>query len=207
MKKTFLLTSILACTLSMTVTSCGSKTTENNQSTEVSVRTTISVDEILTNPADYVDKTVTVEGVCSHLCKHGGRKAFLAGSANNFLIRCEAFPVMGTPFPASTIHHPMTVTGVLREERVDEAAVQEMERIYAEAQFQAQQDSNDVASQSEIGASCDTEQAARGQQGLADFNARMADYRARIARREAAEGIPYLSFYYIEAADYNLLDD
>ena len=32
----------------------------------------------------------------------------------------------------------------------------------------------------------------------------MADYRAKIAARTEAEGIPYLSFYYIEALGYTI---
>ncbi|MDE5607643.1 MAG: DUF4857 domain-containing protein [Muribaculaceae bacterium] len=185
--------------------SCGSKSGESASATADSNATSaITVDDVLTSPADYVDMEITVEGVCSHLCRHGGRKAFLAGSANNFLLRCEAYPLMNEPFPASTIHHPMTVKGYLREERVDEEAVQQMEWSYNEAMLNAAAQGQEF--DTEKAAQCDTEQAARGQQGLADFNARMADYRARIKARQDAEGIPYLSFYYLEAEDYEVLE-
>ncbi|MBD5214413.1 MAG: DUF4857 domain-containing protein [Bacteroidales bacterium] len=182
--------------------SCGSKNASSVKDSDIA--SGLTVDEVLTSPADYVDKEITVEGVCSHLCRHGGRKAFLAGSANNFVLRCEAYPLMGEPFPASTIHHPMTVTGYLREERIDEEAVQNMEWVYNEAKLNAAAQGQEF--DEEKAAQCDTEQAARGQQGLADFNARMADYRARIKARQDAEGIPYLSFYYLEAEDYNVLE-
>ena len=42
--------------------------------------------------------TVTVEGLCSHLCSHGGRKAFLAGTDTTVILRCEATAEMGGAF-------------------------------------------------------------------------------------------------------------
>ncbi len=183
---------------------CGSNSGNSTAETADSYSSALTVDEVLTNPTDYVDQEIEVEGVCSHLCRHGGRKAFLAGSANNFLLRCEAYPLMNESFPPTTIHHPMTVKGFLREERIDEDTVQEMEIAYAEAIRAAEERGQEF--DEERAAQCDTEQAARGQQGLADFNARMADYRARIAQRRQSEGIPYLSFYYLEAKDYEVLE-
>lgn len=166
---------------------------------------TISVDQLLADASDLVGDTVTVEGVCSHLCKHGGRKAFLVGSADSVMIRCEAFPAMGEPFPKSVIRHPLAVKGVVREERIDEEAVASMEAQYAES-LKTQADSvKENGASHENG--CSTEKAAKGQKGLTTFEERMADYRAKIAAREAAEGKPYLSFYYLEAISYEELPE
>ena len=206
MKKSLLLLASLL-TLALSVTSCGGSSTKT-----VAVApdaTAITVDELFADPDALVGDTIVIEGVCSHLCRHGGRKAFVVGSADSLIIRCEAYPLMGEPFPKSTIHHPIQVTGVLREQRIDEAAIIEMEQQNAErlnniAQEQGEEMA-ELASRAATG--CDTERAAQGQKDLITFNERMADYRTRIAARQEKEGKPYLSFYYLDAMSYNTLEE
>lgn len=206
MKKSLLLSAILA--FSMSAVSCGGnsqKATEENQEEVASV----SVDEVLANPDAMVGDTIVLEGVCSHLCRHGGRKAFVAGSADSLMLRCEAFPLMGQPFPKTTVHHPIQVTGIVREQRIDEAAIVAMEKQNAErldniAQEQGEE-SAELASRAASG--CDTERAAQGQKDIETFADRMADYRARIAARQEKEGKPYLSFYYLDAISYKTLEE
>ena len=181
MKKSLFFASILS--LVLTLVSCGGNAQKSDSSEAVDIAS-ISVDEVLANPDAIVGDTIVVEGVCSHLCRHGGRKAFVAGSADSLMLRCEAFPLMGEPFPKTTVHRPIQVTGILREQRIDEAA--------------------EIASRGESG--CDTERAAQGQKDLNTFKERMDDYRARIAAREAAEGKAYLSFYYMDAISFETLE-
>ncbi|MDE6225425.1 MAG: hypothetical protein K2M25_04730, partial [Muribaculaceae bacterium] len=85
-------------------TACGSN--KNQQATD-EITDALTVDEVFETPDKYVGDTITLEGICSHLCSQGGKKAFLQGNADNVQIRCEAFPLMGEPFPKTTIHHPM----------------------------------------------------------------------------------------------------
>lgn len=206
MKKSLLFASLL--TLCISMVSCGgnSKKSAEEQTPEVA---SISVDEVLANPDSMVGDTIVIEGVCSHLCRHGGRKAFVAGSADSLMLRCEAFPLMGQPFPKTTVHHPIQVTGILREQRIDEAAIVEMEKQNTErleniAQQQGEE-SAELASRAASG--CDTERAAQGQKDIETFADRMADYRDRIAARQEKEGKPYLSFYYLDAISYKTLDE
>lgn len=206
MKKTLFLATILLA-LALSATSCGGNSRQNTANpVEVAA---ITVDELFADPDALVGDTVVIEGVCSHLCRHGGRKAFVFGSADSLIIRCEAYPLMGEPFPKSTIHHPIQVTGVMREQRIDEAAIREMEQQNAErlsniAQEQGE-DMAELASRAATG--CDTERAAQGQKDLITFNERMADYRTRIAARQEKEGKPYLSFYYLDAISYTTLEE
>lgn len=203
MKKTIYLFAAMALTL--IATACGgSKSSQNTEADNNS--SALTVDELLTDPAGYVDRTVTFEGICSHLCKHGGRKAFVMGNADNMLLRCEAFPGMDEPFSADAIHHPIRVTGTFREERIDESYLQELERTEQERAYNINQNGGDV-NPGEQESGCDTERAARGQQDLNTLNERIADYRARIAERDSLEGKPYLSFYYLEATGYEILPD
>lgn len=204
MKKTSIFTFLALFCLALV--SCGgsSKSASSEEAAGA-----ISVDQLLADAENLVGDTIEIEGVCSHLCRHGGRKAFVVGSADSVLIRCEAFPLMGEPFPKSTIHQPIRVKGVVCEERIDEEAIQKMIQQYAETQKAAAEKAaeagEDAPAEVEVG--CATERAAQGQKNLTAFEDRIADYRAKIAARQAKEGKPYLSFYCLQAISYEILPE
>lgn len=182
--------------------SCGA--TDKGAVADSATEASITVDQALSNPDSLVGDTIVIEGVVSHLCRQGGRKAFVAGEGDNVMLRCEAYPLMGEPFAKETVSRPIKVRGVFREERIDEAAIVEMEKQNAirlqNIAAESGEESAERASQTESG--CDTERAAQGQAEMTTFNERMADYRAKIAEREANEGKPYLSYYYLDALSY-----
>ena len=101
------------------------------------------------------------------------------------------------------------MTGVFREQRIDNDLVAEMEREFNERIDQIAEERGEESAQRAANASvgCDTERAAQGQQDLTTFKERMDDYRARIAAREAAAGKAYLSFYYMDAISFDILED
>lgn len=203
--KSFITTAVAALAMLFTA-SCGS--TDRNSVTETA-ETAISVDSLFVNPDAFVGDTITVEGVCSHLCKHGGKKAFLVGSDQNTLIRCESTADMGGYFPQETIHHPLRVTGVLVEYRIGENEVVAMEEQHAQqvAMVAEQQGAEQADAVANDAGGCDTERRAQGQADINTFADRMADYRAKIAARNEAEGKPYISTYYIVANSYEILPD
>lgn len=205
MKKSLFFSTIL--TLALSFASCGGNTTSSDK--EANETSAITVDEVMADPDALVGDTIIIEGVCSHLCAHGGRKAFVAGSADSLVLRCEAFPLMGEAFPASTVHRPIQVTGILREQRIDEEAIKKMEennarRLENVANSQGKESAERAA---QAASGCDTERAAQGQKDLTTFDERMADYRSRIAARKEKEGKPYLSFYYVDAISYRTLEE
>ena len=208
MKKNFIIA--LAVIASAFTYSCGNSGKNAAETTQSEQSSAMTVDQVLADAPNLVGDTITFEGVCSHLCKHGGRKAFVLGSNDSLLLRCEAYPIMGTPFSKESIHKPIKVNGILKEERVDEKAIAEMEHQYAmlnntdDASAQFGESAEKTA---EPTGGCDTERAARGQQNLTSFADRIADYRARIAQRNEKEGKPYLSFYYLEAISYEILPE
>ncbi|MDE6120580.1 MAG: hypothetical protein K2F63_02195 [Muribaculaceae bacterium] len=163
----------------------------NKEAADTKETTVLGVDAVLTDAETLLGDTISVEGLCSHLCKHGGRKAFLVGQDSTQVLRCEATAEMGGAFAPDCIGKELTVTGIVRENRIDEEAVAAMEA------RQASLDSAAVAHEA-----CDTEKKAQGQAGLSTFAERMADYRAKIADRNEKEGKAYLSFYYLEALSY-----
>ena len=156
----------------------------------------LEIDELLAAADSLAGQTVTIEGVCTHTCKHGARKIFLMGSDDSKTIRVESGQ-MGKAFDQKCVNNIVRVKGTLREERIDEAYLRNWE-----AQVAAQ-----TAEQHGNGeAGCDTEKAARGETANTT-EGRIADFRAKIAAREAAEGKAYLSFYYVDAQSYEILDE
>ena len=198
MKKTVLSILVIACVAIFSA--CGSKSTsaagENTESES------ITVDEVLADADRYVGDTITVEGVCSHLCAHGAMKAFIAGSSDTVILRCEANPHMGEPFPVRLVRRKVQIKGILAEQRLDSAAVDNMEEQYKAALAEAEAEGKNETETGHKGGACATERTAHGQAKITDFNARMEDYRQKIAARNQKEGKPYLSFYYLDAISY-----
>lgn len=203
MKKTIFSIFVIVCVA--LISSCGNKS--GKAAGENSESGVLSVDEVLAGPDRYVGDTITIEGVCSHLCAHGAMKAFIAGSSDTVMLRCEANPHIGEPFSVGLLHRPVRIKGILAENRIDSAAVCNMEEQYKAAVAKAEAENKDAGETGHKGGACATERAAQGQVDITDFNARMEDYRQKIADRNRKEGKPYLSFYYLEAISYSLLPE
>lgn len=204
MKKSFII-SAMAFIGMMIVTACGNKAATEAEVTD----NTVSVDSLLVTPEAYLGDTISIEGVVSHLCAHGGRKAFVLGSSDSVMIRCDATPEMGGAFPQDCIHHPIMVKGVLVESRLTEDDVKQLEAQHAEQvkMIAEQAGAEQAAAVEKAATGCETERKAQGQGEIETFEAQMADYRVRIAARAEKEGKPYLSSYYIEAVSYEILPE
>ena len=184
-----MLTTITACLL----TSCKSKTTQSATSqSQMSQSQILEVDDILARADSLTGKTFTTEAICTHICAHGGGKIFLMGSDDTQVIRVEA-GTLGA-FDPKCVNSIVRVTGTLKEQRIDEAYLQNWE-----AQLKAQ-----AAEKHGTGeAGCDSEKKARGETANSP-EARIADFRAKIADRKAETGKEYLSFYFMEANSYEV---
>ena len=94
---------ILAASL-MTFTAC------NKQQAQPEV--VYSVDEVYAQGENLVGDTILVEGNCLHLCKHGGKKAFLRSSEEGEFIRANA--VEFESFVGECVNNEVRVRGILR---------------------------------------------------------------------------------------------
>ena len=174
--------------------SCGGNAGTKN-TTDKQAAAAVEVDALLADAAKFTDKEVTVEGICTHICQHGGKKIFLMGTDDTQVIRIEAGEAIGA-FDAGCVNNVVRATGRLVEDRIAEAYLAEWERSIADAA--AQQHGTDEGG-------CTTEKQARGESQTASTSQRIADFRARIADRKAREGKEYLSFYHIEGDTYEIL--
>lgn len=194
MKNCFLCVSILLMGAFISFTSCENKN-KKSEST-VATETILEVDDVLQSSDSLVGKLIVMEGVCTHICSHGGKKMFLMGSDDSKTMRVDAAEKIGS-FPSDVVNSMVAVTGVLLEERIDEAAIRTMEEQYASQQNQHHGE--------DVEAGCATEKTAHGQEELDSFAQRMQDYRVRIAARKAKEGKEYLSFYAVTGESYKVL--
>lgn len=87
--------------------------------------TVYSVDEVYVHGDSLAGDTIYVEGNCLHLCKHGGKKAFLRSSEEGEFIRANA--VEFESFAGECVNNKVRVYGVLRavEVPVEQPAVEE----------------------------------------------------------------------------------
>ena len=183
----------LACGACASV-SCGgnASTKAKTRQTEAARPAALEIDELLASADSLAGKTDTIEGVCTHTCRHGARKIFLMGSDDTQTVRVESGE-LGS-FDPQCVNRIVRVTGTLDEQRVDEAYLAAWEE-----QTKAQTGERHGTTE----AGCDAEKAARQETG-ATVAERIADFRAKIAARKAAEGKDYLSFYYVTATSYEI---
>lgn len=194
MKSSKILAIAFAAFFSATLVSCSnSKKSEQNQEVvEISI---MQVDDLLAKADSLVGQEVTFEGVCTHTCKHGGKKAFIMGTDDTKTIRVDANGEIGS-FPSDVVNNIVEIQGTLVEERIDEAVIQRMEQQY--------QDANAVAHGKNKEVGCSSEKKAHGQKDINTFEKRMQDYRDKIAVRKEKEGKEYLSFYAVKGISYKV---
>ncbi len=179
MKTNKLMLSATAFLLLLAGVGCGNRTTKAESAVaaaEAAVGEALQIDDLLAGADSLAGKEVWIEGVCTHACKHGARKIFL----------------MGRKFDPQCVGSIVRVKGILREQRVDEDYLRSWEE---QVRTQAGEQHGTTA------AGCDSEKKARGETA-ATVEGRIADFRRKIAERNAAEGKPYLSFYFVEAQSY-----
>lgn len=198
MKKISLWSALALLVITLGMTSCdSSKDSKSEETTEtVAASDILEVDALLNNPEEYVQQTVTVEGVCTHICKHGGGKIFLMGSDDTKSLRVEAGEAIGS-FPQECVHSIVRVTGVLVEDRIDEAYLSQWEARVAE------QASAEHGTGEEGG--CAADMKANAESAAGSIAERIANFRARIAERSEREGKAYVSLYHMEGKTFEIL--
>lgn len=192
MKTRSLLVAFMAFS-ALTFSACSNnKKNDTQQASEATSSAALSIDEVLASADSLAGKEVTIQGICTHTCKHGATKIFLMGSDDTKTIRVEACK-LGS-FDSKCVNSIVEVKGTLVEDRIDEAYLQNWEKQLS-AQTEKQHGDGE--------AGCDTEKKARGETGNT-AQERIADFRAKIAQQKAQTGKDYLSFYHIDAASYDI---
>lgn len=167
---------------------------QNQLQTETALVNILQVDDVLKQAAALAGDTIEAEGICTHICAHGGGKIFLMGSDDKQTIRIEAGKEFGK-FKPETVNNIVRVKGTLVEERIDETYLAQWEE-----RLKAQTEEKHGKGE----AGCSSEQKARGENTSNTQEERIANFRKRITERQAQEGKAYLSFYHINATEYSI---
>lgn len=92
------------------ITSCGN-TPKNTASTETGTAK-VEFASLISNPGDYMGKTISVEGKVVHVCTHTGKKLFIVGENPDVRLYIQAGENM-PKFPMELLGSTVVVEGTL----------------------------------------------------------------------------------------------
>ena len=187
LKRTLSIATLLVVAIAV-FTACGNK----QQKSKAEAAQPLTVDSLMAQADRLVGQTVTLQGLCTHTCKHGAKKIFLRGSDDSQTLRIDAGELGA--FDTACVNKQVRIVGTLSEERIDEAYLQRWEERLKE---------NNAIQHGQGEAGCATEKNAR-QETADTADGRIADFRAKIAKRQVEEGKDYLSFYFVKASSYEI---
>jgi len=106
-------------------TGCNHFTKENVQQNATDTGK-ITVATFLTNAPDWINKVIVIEGTVSHTCKHGGKRMFLVDGNDSVSVEITTGPDI-VKFDDALVGSRVRISGLLKEERIDEKYLSEWE--------------------------------------------------------------------------------
>lgn len=149
-------------------------------------KTVLTVDSLLNNMENFIDKDILVEGTVNHVCSHGGKRMFIFGANDEVALKITPNDEIGV-FEKELEGSHVLVTGILKELRIDEAYVVQLEKELAEG-------ADNEAVHDHSGGTHDEEEAENEKKAQIDA------MRAKIA--ESGKG--YYSQFWIEASKFEV---
>jgi hypothetical protein len=87
MKKIFLMISVLA--LMASCNNATQKEKKTNDSAQAEQVMAVSVDDFFADPDSFNGKIISINGLVTHVCKHGGQKLFVVGQDSAASLRID----------------------------------------------------------------------------------------------------------------------
>jgi hypothetical protein len=116
--------------LAAVMASCGNKEQKKEACCDKEMEK-VTVDQVMENMQTYVDKDLVIVGTVNHVCSHGGKRMFIMGENPDVAIKITPNEEIGV-FEKELEGSHVVVTGVLKELRIDEAYVANLEAEIAE---------------------------------------------------------------------------
>lgn len=88
--------------------------------------TVLSLSELTAQTGDFVGKTVQITGTVDHVCKHGGKRMYIAGETPEHRIKITTGEAVEA-FDVALEGQEVEVVGIVEELRVDEAYLNDWE--------------------------------------------------------------------------------
>ena len=79
---------IILAAMAFVFTSCGNNAANNAEQAQEAAAA-LEIDNVLASADSLVNTEITLEGVCTHTCKHGATKIFLMGRVDTKTIRVD----------------------------------------------------------------------------------------------------------------------
>ncbi len=167
--------------------SCAGEQTDENQ-TETTVETEQSTPEIAlgefdTKAGEYVDNEILVAGIVDHVCKHGGKKILLVTDDGDVHITSE------TRFNDSLKGSEIWVTGIVREERLDEAYCLKMEEDNIKSHSEGETDDELFERKKEHIASLRDSMETAGVDHISNYSLEYVSHKEKIAETSTKENL------------------
>ncbi|MBL4746433.1 MAG: hypothetical protein JKY08_08690 [Flavobacteriaceae bacterium] len=116
---------IIAMILIATIISCKTDKKEVEKAGIPTAKTTevtsINIDDFDLKAGDFVNQEIALTGIVDHVCKHGGKKLLLVSDGAKIHVTSEE------RFDDKLIGSEITLSGIVKEERIDEAYCLKME--------------------------------------------------------------------------------
>jgi hypothetical protein len=100
------------------------KATENQKQEQTEV---VKVTQVTNQPENFVDKKITVKGMVTHVCRHGGKKLHISASDSDQKLRIKAGENMSA-FEREIEGSTVLATGKFIEERIDQEYVEKLKK-------------------------------------------------------------------------------
>ncbi len=121
---------LLILSLALLASACGNSPKSNKATTNTEaatpVVTSLGVDSLLAVADSFINKTITLHGYVTHVCKHSGRRCFLVDESQKNSIRVEAKEGIGG-FNRELVGSKISVKGTLRERQLTRQEIADME--------------------------------------------------------------------------------
>jgi hypothetical protein len=170
--------------------SCGNKAQQKEQETTDKNEVKVTVEKILAETSSYVEKEIVISGTVNHVCSHGGKRMFIIGKENpDAAIKITPNETIGV-FEKELEGSHVMVTGIVKELRIDEAYVANLEKEIQEGM------DNEAIHDHSGGTHDETESETE------EKNAQIQAMRDQIAESENG----YYSQFWIEASKFEVVE-
>lgn len=104
----------------------------------------VKVTQVTNQPDSYLDKKITVKGMVTHVCRHGGKKLHISASDSDKKLRIKAGENMSA-FERELEGSTVEVTGKFIEERIDQAYIEKLKKGGSEEHHDHAEENHDHA--------------------------------------------------------------
>ena len=110
--------------------SCGNKEQKKDECCDKTVAK-VTVDEVMADMPSFVEKEFVIVGTVNHVCSHGGKRMFIMGKDPDVAIKITPSEEIGV-FEKELEGSHVMVSGTLKELRINEAYVANLEKEISE---------------------------------------------------------------------------